>query len=111
MYDHVLDKLLPELKAEHIKKTKRGQYVWCDEHRAEIEKWWSRTPQNKRDRWNNPDAVKTNFLKDQKPEPDGPPPERPPSLSAKRDAEIVRLQEEQRLEVRVLGRLDVSKWV
>lgn len=94
MYEHVLTKLLPELAAQHINKTTRGQYVWCAEHRAKIESWWSKKPQQQRDRWNNPDAVKTNFVKDHKPESGEAPRENPPSLAAKKDAEIVRLQEE-----------------
>lgn len=87
-----LAKPVPELTK--VNKTDRNQYVWCWLHHDELQRWWQTIAQSQRDRWNHPDAIKRHYLAATATSAPAEELAPRPSLSARKDIEIARLQEE-----------------
>jgi hypothetical protein len=68
-----LEKPVPQLaertptNPRGINKTDRNQFIWCWQHRVELDEWWATKEQHRRDRWNHPDAIKRNYQADTDP--------------------------------------------
>lgn len=63
-YNEAWDALThPTPELTKVNKTDRSQYVWCYEHRPQLEAWWPTLADNQRDRWGHPDTIKKQYLK------------------------------------------------